>query len=49
MAYQVNTTEKNAIKSANYLNLFEEQMYKIKGRLVGNKQSKKIRSKFKKV
>jgi hypothetical protein len=24
-------------------------MYKIKGRLVGNKQSKKIRSKFKKV
>jgi hypothetical protein len=49
MAYQVNTTEKNAIKSASYLNLFEEQMYKIKGTLVGNKQSKKIRSKFKKV
>lgn len=49
LAFQINTSEKNATKSLNYLNLFERQMEKIKGVLVGNKQSKKIRSKFIKV
>lgn len=49
LAFQINTSEKNATKSLNYLNLFERQMEKIKGVLIGNKQSKKIRSKYKRV
>lgn len=49
LAFQINTSEKNATKSLNYLNLFERQMGKIKGVLIGNKQSKKIRSKYRKV
>lgn len=49
LAFQINTSEKNATKSLNYLNLFERQIEKIKGVLIGNKQSKKIRSRYKKV
>lgn len=49
LAFQINTSDKNPTKSLNYLNLFERQMGKIKGVLIGNKQSKKIRSKYKRV
>lgn len=49
LAFQINTSEKNAPKSLNYLNLFERQMGKIKGVIVGNKQSKRIRSSYRKV
>jgi len=49
LALQVNTSEKNQNKSVYYLNLFNGEMMTLKSTVYGNKHSRNIVSKYKKV
>lgn len=49
MSLQVNTSEKNANKSAHYLNLYERQVQNMSIAIYKNKHSKRLTSRFKRI
>lgn len=49
LAYQINTSERNIGKTAQYLSLYQEEMIRIKPTFYTHKHSKKIRNKFKRI
>jgi hypothetical protein len=49
LAYQINTSDKNDLKSKNFLLLFNKQLETLKSTFYSNKHSKRIRSKYIKV
>lgn len=49
MSLQVNTSEKNANKSAHYLNLYERQVQNMSIAIYKNRHSKRLTSRFKRI
>lgn len=49
LSLQVNTSEKNAGKSMQYLNLFKDQVATLSGAIYKNKHSKKLTTRYKRI